>query len=86
MSPDYIYKSDAEFTVMGNPVYATRNNRDYEDRDAMGRDLNGRLVEIDGKEFLVIGVESYAIGGVYRKGREIALMVRAPEIIAPESV
>jgi len=84
MHPDYIYKSEGKFSVRGNPVYATRNNRDYADRDAMGLDLIGRSVEIDGQEFLVKGVESYAIGGVYRKGREIALMVGEPQIIAPK--
>lgn len=83
MHPDYIFKSEGKFSVRGNPVYATRNNRDYANREVMGEDLIGRLVEIDGSECLVIGVESFAIGGVYRKHREIALMVGEPKIIAP---
>lgn len=85
MHPDYIYKSEGKYTLRGNPVYAIRNNRDYKDREVMGEDLIGRLVEIDGQECLVLGVESYCIGGVYGKHREIALMVGEPKIIAPGS-
>lgn len=84
MHPDYTYKSEGKFSVRGNPVYATRNNRDYENREVMAKDLNNRLVEIDGQECLVMGVESFCIGGVYRKGREITLMVGEPKVIAPK--
>jgi hypothetical protein len=65
------YKSEDKFKVRGKDVFAVRNDERFK-KDS--NHLIGEIVEIDGVQRKVIGVDAWALSEI-REGAPIGLMV-----------
>ena len=58
----------------------TYPDRDYDDRDEMAREIRRHPVVINDSVYDVVGVESWAIAGPYKRSRGIGLIVLKKEL------
>ena len=75
-SKQEIFESDDSWTIdyqdMKHTVFNVKSGIDREDR---GASLNGELVKINDKDYLVLGVETFADGRTLKPESVLGLMV-----------